>query len=99
MSHRTRLTDGSSSLFSVESLVPKARFAPFIACDTAAVVALGDKTPRGEVSGVSVPTAGATIGASNLMGGRFENSCAGDIDAVFVGVGAGVRIPEGTKLV
>ena len=32
-----------------------ARLAPFIAMETAAVVAAGDNTPRGEESGVIVP--------------------------------------------
>ena len=45
------------------------RLAPFIAIETAAVVAAGDNTPRGEESGVSVPV--VTIGSGRGLG-TFE---------------------------
>ena len=74
--------------------------APFIAIETAAVVAAGDNTPRGEESGVSVPV--VTMGSGRGLG-TFEICGLTDISWVpvgetFVGVGMGVSKPPKTKI-
>lgn len=69
--------------------------APFIAMETAAVVAAGDNTPRGEESGVIVPV--VTKGSGKGVGifdtaGLPEESCVA-VGETFVGVGMGVSKP------
>ena len=68
--------------------------APFIAIETAAVVAAGDNTPRGEESGVIVPvvTKGSGKGVGIFATGLAEESWVA-VGETFVGVGMGVSKP------
>lgn len=73
-----------------------ARLAPFIANETAAVVAAGESTPSGEDSGVSVAV--DTKGSGKGLGtfcicGLVEPSCAVAVGETAVGVGMGVSRP------
>lgn len=77
-------------------LVLNARLAPFIAMETAAVVAAGESTPSGEDSGVSVAV--VTKGSGRGLGtfgicGLVEASCAAEVGETAVGVGMGVSKP------
>lgn len=69
--------------------------APFIAIETAAVVAAGDNTPRGEESGVIVPvvTKGSGKGFGIFATGGLAEGSWVAVGETFVGVGMGVSKP------
>lgn len=92
-----RFSSGSPSLPLFSWLVPRTRLAPFIAIETAAVVAEGDRIPRGEVSGESELTdvTGRGVGSLDTVG-LVTGSC-GTVGETLVGVGAGVRMPPAKK--
>lgn len=63
--------------------------------ETAAVVAAGDNTPRGEESGVSVPvvTKGRGKGLGIFDTGGFAEASWAPVGETLVGVGMGVSRP------
>lgn len=63
--------------------------------ETAAVVAAGDNTPRGEESGVSVPvvTKGSGKGLGTFDTGGLAEASWAPVGETLVGVGMGVRRP------